>query len=95
LPDIIIKICENLFDQEFLRKESFKIEQEKIDQAIFTGDTKKEAETSLTQLKPNQTGSKVSFKDTLSDEVTSIESSVVFNLFNAIKLKTEAQNKSI
>ena len=95
LPDIIIKICENLFNQEFLRKESFKIEQEQNKHTILTGDTKKEVETSFTQLKSNQTGSKISFKDTLSNEVTSIESSVDFNLFNTINPKSEAQNKSI
>ena len=94
LPDIIIKISENLLSQEFIRKEKFKIEQNKLKHSILTNGIKKR-ENSIAQLKLTETNSRISLKDTVSDGVDSIESSADYNLYNAIKPKSEVQNKSI
>jgi hypothetical protein len=100
LPDLIIKVAENLYSQEFIRKEKFKIEQSKIKNNTFTNDLKSadiyKVENAIAQFQLSETNSNITTNnDTNNNEIESINSSIDYNFYTSIKPSNESQNISI
>jgi hypothetical protein len=100
LPDLIIKIAENLYSQEFIRKEKFKIQQSKIKNATSTNDLKSvdifKVESAIAQFQLSETTSNITTNNDINNnEIESISSSTEFNMYNSITPNNESQSISI